>query len=212
LRNAEIAKRKRILDLGSGCGIVLPELKRRSGGTVIALDRSMQALSAAVCHAPSVCGDAAALPFAGKSFDLVFSQNVLLWCSSVDRVIHEVSRTLMPGGVWVLFEPDYGGMMEYPTELETAALWKNALQRAGADPFIGRKLAPLLSAANFQLRVELLPQLALPHPARFEFLSELPLTTQEQERLQQIRRASEKLVASQQVAHLPYFLVIAEPS
>src|SRR5215471_14554917 len=78
LRNAEIGKRNRVLDLGCGYGLVIPELKRRSNGNVIGLDRSLYALSSFIADVPVICADAAKLPFCTHTYDLVFSQNVLL--------------------------------------------------------------------------------------------------------------------------------------
>jgi len=62
------------------------------------------------------------------------------------------------------------------------------------------------------LRVELLPRLFFPHPARFEFLAGLPLEKDEKEELHEIKKLSTEIVASQQVAHLPYYLIIADRS
>ena len=212
LRNAEIAKRKRVLDLGAGYGLVIRELKRRCAGNVFALDRSLQALSSFVADVPVVCADAARLPFLNHTLDLVFSQNVLLWTKRTTEIIREVLRVLMPNGTWVLLEPDYGGLMEYPPELETVDIWLSALHRAGADPFVGRKLPTLLSAAGFMVRVELLPRLFSPRRERFDFLAELSLTQEEKKTLDEIKGISQEINPAQQIAHLPYFLIIADRS
>ena len=207
LRLAEIARRKSVLDLGSGYGIVTSELRRRTSGVVIALDRSFQALES--LH-PCVCAKAPALPFRDQSFDLVFSQNVLLWIRECEPTIERVRQLLVPGGAWVLIEPDYGGILEYPVELETSTIWIVALKRAGADPHVGRKLPVLLRNAGFKVRTELLPRLEEPDPLRFEFLSELELTESERMQLQRIKKHSGQLSAMNQISHLPYFLIIAE--
>ena len=212
LRNAEIAKRKQVLDLGAGYGFVIPELRRRCAGKVFALDRSLQALSSFIANVPVACGDATRLPFLHRTFDLVFSQNVLLWTQRITEVIGEVRRILVSGGSWVLLEPDYGGLVEYPPEIETMHLWLSALHRSGADPFVGRKLPPMLDAAGFMVRVELLPRLYASRPERFEFLAGLPLTSQERKALEEVKRISEEINPAQQVAHLPYFLIIADRS
>ena len=206
LRLAGIGRRRRILDLGAGYGEISSELQRRSNGRVFSLDRSRDALRSAVTHIPAICADVARLPFPDAAFDLVFSQNVLLWMHSTMDVANQVFRVLHPGGVWVLFEPDYGGMIEYPLESGTRDLWIAALQRLGADPFAGRKLPGLLTKAGFQLRVELLPRLHPPDPARFDFLLELPLTSGERQRIEEIRSKT----SSRDIAHLPYFLILAE--
>ena len=212
LRNAEIGRRKRILDLGAGYGLISTELRRRCDGTVIAMDRSLQALSSFFADVPVLCADAGMLPFANRSFDFVFSQNVLMWTGRVEQVLREVARILEADGTWALLEPDYGGMMEYPHEIETRDLWIQALHRAGADPVIGRKLPAMLAAAGWMIRVELLPRLMTPRASRFDLLDELPLTEDERRAVSEIRAISEEIGAARQVAHLPYFLVIADRS
>ena len=50
-----------------------------------------------------------------------------------------------------LAEPDYGGRIDYPEELSKIGAWQTAaLQRQGADPFMGRRLATLLVGAGLQ--------------------------------------------------------------
>jgi SAM-dependent methyltransferase len=207
LRLAEIAHRKSVLDLGSGYGAVTGELRRRTSGTVVALDRSIEALASLQ---PCVCTTARRLPFRDATFDLVFCQNVMLWIRRPEEVIAQVKRILKSRGVWVLMEPDYGGMMEYPSGVESALLWIGALNRAGADPRIGRKLPLLLLGADFRVRTELLQKLENPSLDRFAFLSDLELTAKEKTDLQRIRKTSEQLTPDGSIAHLPYFLIIAE--
>lgn len=212
LRRVGVAHRKRVLDLGAGFGAVTGELVRRSGGPVAALDRSWTALShdiAPFAGAGRVCGQAETLPFTAASFELVFCQLVLMWVSPAET-IQEIKRVLRPGGVLVACEPDYGGMIEYPPEISTKALWLPALRRAGADPLIGRKLPGLLAAQGFEVRVDLLPELVPPSPLRFELLRGLPLTPDEQKDLKGIEAQTAKIgQAWQQVVHLPFVLVTA---
>jgi ubiquinone/menaquinone biosynthesis C-methylase UbiE len=207
LRLAEIAKRKSILDLGAGYGIITNELRRRTLGHVIALDHSLTALHSLQ---PCVCAEAFALPFLDRSFDLMFSQNVMLWVGQSEATIKNVHRVLQSGGAWVLIEPDYKGMIEYPSELETGHLWITALKRAGADPEIGRKLPVLLRQEGFNVRTELLPRLQEPSPKRFEFLFDLNLSEEERRELERIKKQSDQIAPSKQISHLPYFLIIAE--
>lgn len=208
-RKVEIARRKSVLDLGCGYGAVTTELQRRCPGTVIALDRS----PAVLCHrdagaANLVCADALALPFDPGTFDLVVSQNVMAWVGGDSgRAAAEVQRVMRQGGCWVLIEPDYGGMMEYPPEIETRPIWLSAVLRAGGDPLIGRKLPTLLQGAGFQADVELLSRLLPASPRRFEFPSSLPLDERERARLTAAEEFSNN--CSQQVCHLPYYLIIA---
>jgi len=202
LRVAEIARRKRVLDLGAGYGIITEELRRRTSGMVVALDYSREALRSIPNF--SVCADATQVPFQSASFDFVFSQNVLLWIPNPERVVDQISRVLTSDGVWVLFEPDYGGMIEHP--FDSSAIWRNALIRAGADPMVGRRLPSLLEEVGFQTRVELLPRLMKASAERFDFLEELSLTEEERLKIETYRKVS----SPQQISHLPYFLIIAE--
>ncbi|HQE94248.1 MAG TPA: methyltransferase domain-containing protein [Anaerolineae bacterium] len=216
LRQANIAHRKRVLDLGAGYGAVTGELARRAGGIVVAADRAVAALRANPAPFGGVYrvgGDAIRLPFAEATFDLVFTQLTLLWVHPVEPAVHEIARVLAPAGVLVAVEPDYGGMIEYPPDIAVRELWMNGFRRAGADPLIGRKLPGLLTACGFRVNVGLLDTLYAPSVARFDFLRDLPLTAEEMatlERVEQEARARRSSWA--QVAHLPFFLVLAVKS
>jgi ubiquinone/menaquinone biosynthesis C-methylase UbiE len=206
LRLAEIAQRKSVLDLGCGYGFVTDELRRRTSGNVVALDPSLEALTGLPS---SICASALKLPFHEQSFDLIFSQNVLLWIRLKEDAIQEAYRVLKKDGVWVLMEPDYAAMIEHPPDVKSSQIWIAALERCGADPRIGRKLPLLLQAANFDVRTELLPRLENPSMKRFDFLSELELTKEEELQLKRIQRLSQARSPDGYICHLPYFLIIA---
>jgi SAM-dependent methyltransferase len=207
LRLAEIGRRRNVLDLGCGSGATLQELQERCSGSVVALDRQFEALRKLK---NAVNGDAYHLPFPNNSFDLIFSQNFFLWIPNCDVVISEVQRLLQPGGAFLCIEPDYGGMIESPLEIESQFLWINGLLRAGADPFIGRKLPALFHLHQWSIRVDLLPRILPPSHDRFKFLEDLPLTAEEHERLALIKTGSVDIPLEAQLVHLPYFLIIAE--
>jgi SAM-dependent methyltransferase len=183
LRQVQIARRSRVLDLGCGPGAVTPELVRRSGGMVVALDLDITALRAgaeALQGAHPVRADALRLPLRTASLELV------------------------------ALEPDYGGMMEYPPDIATREIWIGALTRAGANPLVGRELPGLLEASGFSVRVHFMSQLAPPAPERFELLHTLPLTDEERLKLEQIEAHDRSLGQGwEQVVHLPFFLVTA---
>ena len=216
-RQVGIARRKRILDLGAGYGAVTGELVRRAGGLVVALDCAVAALRDGVAFggdafggASRTGGDARRLPFAGATFDLVFTQLTLLWVQPVARALDEIRRVLRPGGALVALEPDYGGMIEHPPEIAARELWLSALERAGADPLIGRVLPGLLAARGFTVTVGLFESLYAPSPARFDFLRDLPLTAAEALALEAIEmNAVVRRGPWAQIAHLPFFLVTA---
>ena len=197
LRRANIARRASVLDIACADGTVVEELVRRSGGTVTALDRSRDALTASPekFHGATVVrGDAERLPFADGTFDLVFCQFALMWLD-IAAAAREIRRVLTPGGALVAIEPDYGGMIEHPPEIAVGGLWLSALRRAGADPCVGRKLPAVLSNAGFDVRADLLDRLEPPSSARFEMLAELPLSEPERDKLETARLADAALAA-----------------
>jgi hypothetical protein len=101
-------------------------------------------------------------------------------------------------------------MMEYPPGIATRALWIAGLQRAGADPQVGRKLPGLCAQQGFEVRVDLFDALRPPAPERFDLLGGLPLTPEERAQLDHIKRQAETLTGPwSQVVHLPFFLITA---
>ena len=96
-----------IVDLGAGCGNGLQRLQRRyRGGRLVAIDLAFEMLRIANRRAPRwfghqrfVCADAAALPLANASVDLIFSNLALQWCPALDPVFLECRRVLKPDGL-----------------------------------------------------------------------------------------------------------------
>jgi SAM-dependent methyltransferase len=91
----------RILDVGCGTGGNLRLLSRH--GTSFGLDPNARGLALArEIGRPLLRGDAASLPFADASFDLVTSFDVMQ-CIPTDReAVREMARVLKPGGVVVV--------------------------------------------------------------------------------------------------------------
>jgi SAM-dependent methyltransferase len=203
LRRASIGRRRVVVDLGAGHGAVTLELARRCGGAAVAVDRRRVPLRGIA--APALAAAAERLPFRDRSVDLAFAQLVFLWVADPAAVVGELRRVLRPGGVLLAVEPDYGGLVEHPPELALGAAWRAALARAGADPFVGRKLGPLLGEAGFRVQVELAPGVDEPTPDRFELLAGLPLEPPERELLARARAVDAALPAAARFVHLPIY-------
>jgi SAM-dependent methyltransferase len=163
----------RILEVGCGTGALLVELARKPPTRpIVIIDRTGQInirpdlavhgldldrpyLSLARRYAPTsllVQGDAHGLPYAEGSFDLIFCHFLLLWVRDASRVIAEMRRLLCPGrSLLALAEPDYGGRIDYPSELaEIGRQQEEALRRQGVDTRIGRRLKSLFTQAGFR--------------------------------------------------------------
>jgi malonyl-CoA O-methyltransferase len=121
-----------ILDAGCGTGEAVGELAARyPAARVIALDIALPMVAAArqrararrsvlarllrplatgrLVHAPAfICGDINALPFAGVSLDLVWSNLALQWVNDLPRAFAEFRRVLRVGGLlsFTTFGPD----------------------------------------------------------------------------------------------------------
>ena len=96
-----------VVDLGAGCGNGVRRLQQRyRRANLVAVDLAVEMLRVARRQGPRwfnrqhfVCADAAALPFADASADLVFSNLALQWCPSLDAVLQECRRILKPEGL-----------------------------------------------------------------------------------------------------------------
>ena len=136
---------KRILEVGSGTGVITSELCRLSGATVIGLDidhRTTTYARTADAAPIYVTGDGFHLPFADSAFDAAMCHFPLLWVVGPEALLSEMVRvTATRGAVLALAEPDYGGRIDYPEELiALGAEQSRALAVQGADVRIGRKL------------------------------------------------------------------------
>jgi hypothetical protein len=60
------------------------------------------------------------------------------------------------------------------------------------------------------MRINLLDEIQPPSNLRFEFLRGLPLTAEQQEKLEKIEHDAASIPSNLQLAHLPFFLMTAE--
>jgi SAM-dependent methyltransferase len=154
LKSSGLPSAARILEIGCGTGVVLSEIRRiMPENHYFGIDLLHQPLSYAqkidqkTGYAQS---DANLLPFASKTFNLVFCHFFLLWAKPTHNVLQEARRVLKPGSPFIAFaEPDYGGRVDYPTELSTVAnLQEQALRKQGAHTRMGRELGHWLTGAG----------------------------------------------------------------
>lgn len=91
---------KRVLDVGSADGPSVGWLRGRD--EKVAMDIDPRGLEPG-----GVCGSATAMPFASGSFDVVAAFDVIEHCEPEADALSEVSRVLVPGGVFLMSVPAY---------------------------------------------------------------------------------------------------------
>ena len=146
----EVTSAHRILDVGCGTGVLESELALLSDAEVIGVDLNRSFLNIATQAAPLTKytqGDGYFLPYLSGIFDLVMCHFLLLWIQQPLKILREMVRVTRPGGaILAIAEPDYGGRIDFPIELEQLGLWQQiSLRVQGADPIMGRRLASIFS-------------------------------------------------------------------
>lgn len=111
---SKLDKDSQVLDLGSGYGGAARYLAKKYGCHVTALNlsekenqrnRQMNKVQGLDHLIKVVDGNFEDLPFADKSFDLVWSQDAILHSGKRQKVISEVSRVLKDNGEFIFTDP-----------------------------------------------------------------------------------------------------------
>jgi SAM-dependent methyltransferase len=160
LREAGIEAGMRVLDVGSGAGDVSFLLARLVGptGQVVGVDRSAVAVAMASRRAVElelpntrfVVGDAGAMVFE-DAFDAAVGRLVLEFSRDPSALLRSIAAHVRPGGVVVFQEVDWSGDRSHPPvpAFDRCLGWGvEALQRSGADPYVGLKLFAIFTAAG----------------------------------------------------------------
>lgn len=136
LRESQIDRIDRLLEVGYGSGILLPELKRHArevfgidihpAGGRVAARLAAHGTKAALCQA-----SASALPFANASFDVIVALSTLEFVADLEEACCEMSRVLTADGHLIIVLPGHSLIVDLGLRLLT-----------GADPdkdFSGRR-------------------------------------------------------------------------
>jgi SAM-dependent methyltransferase len=170
-----------VLEAGCGVGAQTVTLARNNpGARITAVDISTASLAEAEARVREAGlgniafrqADLRALPFADAAFDHVFVCFVLEHISDPVATLCALRRVLKPGGTITAIEGDHGSALFHPAsaQAETAIAALVTLQRrAGGDALIGRRLFPLLRAADFDA-VRVSPRLVYVDASRPEFV------------------------------------------
>lgn len=149
-----------VLDIGFGPGYFAAELADRVGptGRVDAVDasESMHAIASAVCAGkPQVnlqVADAVQLPFSAGEFDAALSVQTYAYVSKIAQALSELHRVVKPGGRVVIADIDWGSLIWHARdEARAERLLKVLVAEHFANPYLPRRLAPLLADAGFKV-------------------------------------------------------------
>jgi SAM-dependent methyltransferase len=164
LRAAGIEAGMRVLDVGCGGGDVSALVAGLVGptGEVVGIDRSATAIETATRRAVDLAAQnmrflvadasrASAALAAEGPFDAAIGRSVLEFAPDPAGMLRTVATLVRPGGIIAFQEADWSGCRALPAvpTFHRCVRWgSEALQRSGADPYVGLKLFALFTDAG----------------------------------------------------------------
>jgi arsenite methyltransferase len=155
---------ERILDIGCGGGAFCRQIAPlvAPGGSVLGIDNAPAAVDIALRLSALedrsllnfTQADGHDLPFADASFDAAVCISVLGFCQDPRQVLAEARRALHPGGRFLVVNSDEDTRVYNGHDRELGRRIARAIADRSLDPWLGRRLAPMLTAAGFHLAQE----------------------------------------------------------
>jgi ubiquinone/menaquinone biosynthesis C-methylase UbiE len=155
---------ERILDIGCGGGAFCREVAPlvAPGGSVLGIDVAQAAVDIARrlsalddrFELTFAEADAHDLPFGDATFDAAVCMSVLDFCQDPCQVLAEARRVVRPGGRFLVVNSDEDTRIYNGRDRELGRRMARAIADRGNDPWLGRCLAPMLTAAGFHLEQE----------------------------------------------------------
>ncbi|MGC8480157.1 MAG: methyltransferase domain-containing protein [Acidimicrobiales bacterium] len=160
----------KILDIGTGFGLLALDLARQYDVHVVASDINPDYIRHAeslLSHCNSMgllskgssvrfeVADIASLPNGDQEFDLVCVREVFSYVEDPERAIAEIRRVLRPGGAVIIEDIDDHLYLTYPpasAAMRTLHEAVDSLQSKTGDRTVGRKLATYLDQGGFTIQ------------------------------------------------------------
>ena len=156
IRFLDVTPRSRVLEVGSGLGILANDVAGSAEGVDVAGVELSAAQLAAARPSPRVTfvqGDAHSLDFPDASFDLVYARYLLEHVADPERVLREMRRVAKPGGRVAVCENDVSLLRFDPPCPAFERAWDVFIRfqaTLGGDGLIGRRLFRLFRRAGFE--------------------------------------------------------------
>ncbi len=147
---------ERVLDVGSGNGILVRELREIVGvtGHACGVDGSgaMVLMASRACpEAVFLQGDATNLPVAAEMFDAVTASQVLCFVPDPDKALSQMHRVLKPGGRLVILDTDWSSLVWNCRDQDLMDRAMALFKTPYVDPHVPRTLSRRLQAAGFEI-------------------------------------------------------------
>lgn len=148
------------VDIGSGTGSEVIAFAEAVGPTGLAagvepdpnlLAAAERRAAAAGSTATFHSGDAYGVPFGSGSFDAVLCERVFQHLTAPARAAREIARVLRPGGRTVVMDADWGSAIVHPGDTRIVREVVDTLISATTNPYSGRRLQGLLTAAGLEV-------------------------------------------------------------
>jgi ubiquinone/menaquinone biosynthesis C-methylase UbiE len=172
----QLQRRGRLLEVGYGSGVFMPELARRADELYgIDLHRMTEPVEAALkrfeVNARLFSGSVEALPFEENFFDTVVAVSALEFVSDTEAACLELKRVLKPDGALVVVTPGHSPLVDLGLRILTGKSAKQdyddrreklmptllrhfAVERQLTSPAVGNSLVKLYTALRLRVRVE----------------------------------------------------------
>lgn len=166
---------ERVLDCGTGAGHTALAMARAGAAAVLGVDVTAEMVAAAASLAAErglanvtfECADAAALPFADRSFDVVTNRQSCHHYLDLPAALAETARLLKPGGVFLLVDsvaPEEAVLDTFLNAVEllrdashvrdrTVSEWLRLLRTAGLEPEVLDRYPIPLDGADWVARI-----------------------------------------------------------